>query len=103
VRGSSLVVAETALALTEDPTEAASISALANGITDVSTIQRSLFQWFPRDRELNYKTESLTPNVCLASTWRVRITNPGLCQVEILITDSAGNKYELIKRMRRYL
>jgi len=102
VRGSSLVVAETALVLTEDPAEAASISALAIGITDVSTIQKSLFQWFPRDRELNYKIKSLTPNVCLASTWRVRITNPGLCQVEILITDSAGNEYELIKRMRRY-
>jgi hypothetical protein len=102
VRGSSLVVAETALVLTEDPAEAASISALAIGITDVSTIQKSLFQWFPRDRELNYKVESLTPNVCLASTWRVRITNAGLCKVEILITDSAGNEYELIKKMRRY-
>jgi hypothetical protein len=102
VKGSSLVIAQRAIAITPDKVEAASISDLAKGFTEVDTIQRSLFQWFPRDRELNYKVESLTPNVCLASSWRVRITNSGLCQVEILITDSEGNEYELIKKMRRY-
>jgi len=102
IKGSSLVIAEMALDITPDKVEASSISDLAKGFTEVDTIQRSLFQWFPRDRELNYKVESLTPNVCLASSWRVRITNPGLCQVEILITDSEGNEYELIKKIRRY-
>jgi hypothetical protein len=102
VKGSSLVIAEQALAITPDKAEASSISSLAQGITGVDTIQKTLLQTLPRDANLTYKVISLTKSVCLASSWRVRITNPGLCRVQVMITDSAGNEYELIKRMRRY-
>jgi hypothetical protein len=102
VKGSSLVIAQQAIAITPDKVEAASISDLAKGITGVDTIQKTLLQTLPRDTNLTYKVISLTKSVCLASSWRVRITDPGLCRVQVMITDSAGNEYELIKRMRRY-
>jgi hypothetical protein len=101
VSGTSVQVARTALSVTPDPVEAASISALAEGITEVRTVQRTLLQSMPRDANLTYRVTSATPNICLASTWRVRITNPGLCVLNVEITDSSGNSYEIIKRMRR--
>ena len=101
VTGNSIEVSRTALSVTPDPTEAASISALAEGITGVRTVQRSLLQSMPRDSNLTYKVTSATPDVCLASSWRVRIMNPGLCLVNVEITDSSGNSYEIVKRMRR--
>lgn len=101
VEGTSIQVARTALAVTPNQTEATAISKLADGFTKVSTVQRGLLQSFPRDPELIYKVTSLTKDVCLASSWRVRITNPGLCLVSIEIQDSEGNSYDIIKRMRR--
>ena len=101
VSGTSVQVARTALSVTSDPVEAASISALAEGITEVRTVQRSLLQTMPRDPALSYRVTSTTPSVCLASSWRVRIMNPGLCILNVEITDSSGNSYEIIKRMRR--
>ena len=101
VSGTSVQVARTALSVTPDPVEAASISALAEGITEVRTVQRTLLQSMPRDANLTYRVTSATPEVCRASTWRVRITNPGLCVLNVEITDSSGNSYEIIKRMRR--
>jgi hypothetical protein len=101
VRGNSIEVARTALSITPDAVEAASISALAEGITGVRTVQRSLLQTMPRDPALSYRVTSTTPSVCLASSWRVRIMNPGLCLLNVEITDSSGNTYEIIKRMRR--
>lgn len=101
VSGSSIDVARTALSVTADQVEAASISALAEGITGVRTLQRSLLQEMPRDSALTYRVRSVTPGVCLASSWRVRIMQPGLCLVSIEIVDSSGNSYEITKRMRR--
>ena len=102
VSGNSIEVARTALAITPDPEEASSISALAEGFTAVPTTQRTLLREFPRDPDLTYRVTSLTRDVCLASTWRVRIMNPGVCLVNIEVTDSSGNTYEIIKRMRRW-
>ena len=101
VSGTSIEVARTALIITPDAVEAASISALAEGITGVRTVQRSLLQNMPRDPALSYRVTSATPDVCLASSWRVRIMKPGLCLLNVEITDSSGNSYEIIKRMRR--
>jgi hypothetical protein len=101
VSGTSIEVARTALSITPDAVEAASISALAEGITGVRTVQRSLLQNMPRDPALSYRVTSATPDVCLASSWRVRIMKPGLCLLNVEITDSSGNSYEIIKRMRR--
>jgi hypothetical protein len=101
IEGTSIKVARTALAVTPDETEATAISELAEGFTKVRTVQRTLLQSFPRDAKLSYKVTSLTKDVCLASSWRVRITDPGLCLVNIEITDSEGNSYDIIKRMRR--
>jgi hypothetical protein len=101
VRGNSIDVARTALSITPDKVEAASISALAEGITGVLTLQRSLLQTMPRDPALSYRVTSTTPSVCLASSWRVRIMKPGLCLLNVEINDSSGNSYEIIKRMRR--
>jgi hypothetical protein len=89
------------LSITPDAVEAASISALAEGITGVRTVQRSLLQSLPRDPAISYRVTSDTPSVCLASSWRVRIMKPGLCLLNVEITDSSGNSYEIIKRMRR--
>lgn len=102
VSGTSVEVAKTALAITPDEQEASSISALAEGFTEVPTTQRTLLRDFPRDPTLTYRVTSLTKDVCLASSWRVRIMNPGLCLVNINVTDSTGNSYEIIKRMRRW-
>ena len=102
VSGNSIEVAKTALAITPDEQEASSISALAAGFTEVPTTQRTLLREFPRDPTLTYRVTSLTRDVCLASSWRVRIMNPGLCLVNINVTDSFGNNYDIIKRMRRW-
>lgn len=101
VSGSSLKVSETALALTPDSAEAKAISRLAAGFTAVRTVQKSLLQSFPKDAGLNYRVTSMTKNVCFASSFRVRISKPGLCIVNVEITDSSGNSYEIVKRMRR--
>lgn len=101
VSGSSVAVARQALLITPDTTEASSISALANSITAVRTVQRTTLQSLPRDPTLTYSVISLTPGICQASTFRVRINRPGLCQLEIQITDSVGNEYEITKRVRR--
>ena len=102
VSGNSIEVAKTALAITPDEQEASSISALAAGFTEVPTTQRTLLREFPRDPTLTYRVTSLTRDVCLASSWRVRIMNPGLCLVNINVTDSFGNNYDIVKRMRRW-
>lgn len=101
VAGTSLLISRQAIAITPDPVEASSISQLADGLTAVKTVQRDLLQSLPRDSSLDYKVVSLTPSVCKASSFRVRITTAGLCKVGIAITDSAGNEYEIIKKMRR--
>lgn len=101
VAGTSLLISRQAIAITPDPVEASSISQLADGLTAVKTVQRDLLQSLPRDSSLDYKVVSLTPSVCKASSFRVRITTTGLCKVGIAITDSAGNEYEIIKKMRR--
>jgi hypothetical protein len=101
VSGSSVAVARQALLITPDTTEATSISALANSITAVRSVQRTTLQALPRDPTLTYSVVSLTPGICRASTFRVRINRPGLCQLEIQITDSVGNEYEITKRVRR--
>ena len=101
ISGNSLEVAKTALALTPNASEAAAISELASGFTAVRTVQRTLLQSFPKNSDLNYRVTSLTKNVCLASSHRVRISKPGLCLVNVEITDSSGNSYEIVKRMRR--
>ena len=101
VAGTSLAIARQAIAITPDPEEASSISQLADGLTAVKTVQRNLLQSLPRDSTLDYKVVSLTPSICKASSFRVRITNAGLCKIGIAITDSAGNEYEIIKKIRR--
>ena len=101
VSGSSVAVARQALLITPDTTEASSISALASSITAVRSVQRTTLQSLPRDPTLTYSVISLTPGICQASTFRVRINRPGLCQLEIQITDSVGNEYEITKRVRR--
>jgi hypothetical protein len=101
IAGSSATVARKALLITPDAEEASSISALANSITAVRSVQRTTLQALPRDSTLTYSVVSLTPSICQASTFRVRINRPGLCQLEIQITDSAGNEYEITKRVRR--
>lgn len=101
VSGSSVAVARQALLITPDSTEAASISALANSIAAVRSVQRTTLQLLPRDPTLTYSVVSLTPGICQASTFRVRINKLGLCQLEIQITDSVGNEYEITKRVRR--
>lgn len=102
VSGNSIEIARTALQVTEDAEEAERIAALAAGFTEVKTVQRTLLQSLPRDPELSYRVTSLTKDVCLASSWRVRITDPGLCLVNVEITDSSGNSYDIVKRMRRW-
>lgn len=101
VAGTSVEIARTALAITSDPIEAQSISALATNITAVPTVIRSATQNLPRMTDVSYKVVSLTPNTCKASTWRVRVSKPGLCQVEFQITDSEGNSYDIVKKIRR--
>lgn len=101
IAGSSLIVSDLAMKLTSNETEAASISSLADAITEVKTVQKSLLQSLPRDPTLDYKVVSLTPKVCLASTWRVRVSKPGLCQLSVEITDSEGNEYSILKKIRR--
>lgn len=101
VSGTSVQIARTALSITSDPVEANSISALAANITAVPTIIRSVTQSLPRVTDLTYKVVSLTPEICKASTWRVRVSKPGLCQVGFQITDSEGNSYDIVKKIRR--
>jgi hypothetical protein len=101
VSGSAVVVARQALLITPDPEEAASISSLAAAISSLKTIQRTVTQALPRDPSLNYKVTSLTPEICKASSFRVRVNSTGVCQLEIEITDSAGNSYEILRKVRR--
>ncbi|NBU23477.1 MAG: hypothetical protein EBS38_06180, partial [Actinobacteria bacterium] len=101
VSGSSAVVARQALLITPDPQEAASISNLAVAISGLRTIQRTAIQELPRDPSLNYKVVSLTPEICKASKARVRVTATGVCQLEIEITDAAGNSYGILRKVRR--
>ena len=101
VAGTSVEIAKTALAITSDPVEAQSISTLARNITAVPTVIRSVIQSLPRMKDLDYKVVSLTPATCQASSWRVRVSKPGLCQVEFQITDTEGNSYDIVKKIRR--
>ncbi len=101
ITGTSVQIARTALAVTSNRVEAQSISALAQGLAAIPTIIRSNLQSLPRDADLTYKVSSLTPQTCKASSFRVRITKAGLCEVEISITDSEGNNYEILKKIRR--
>lgn len=102
ISGNSIEVSELAPKLIPNEEEAVQVKTLAEGFTKVPTTQRTLFSWFPRDPELEYSVKSSTPDVCLASSWRVRIHSPGLCLVDVGITDSSGNELEIIKRMRRW-
>lgn len=101
ISGTSVQIAKTALAVTSNPVEAQSISALAQQLTAVPTVTRSALQSLPRDKDLAYKVSSLTPQICKASSFRVRINKAGLCEVEVSITDSEGNSYEILKKIRR--
>ena len=101
VTGNSVQIAKTALAVTSDPAEAKSISALATGITAVPNVIRNTLQSLPRVENLTYEVKSLTPQICKASSFRVRISKTGLCEFEIEITDSEGNTYEILKKIRR--
>ena len=101
VTGSPLAVARQALLITPDPEEAASISNLATAISGLKTVQRSAVQELPRDPSLNYRVVSLTPEICRASSFRVRVTTQGVCQLEIEITDAVGNSYEISRKLRR--
>ncbi len=101
VSGSAVVVARQALLITPDPEEAVSISSLAAAISSLKTIQRTMTQALPRDPSLNYRVTSLTPEICKASSFRVRVNSAGVCQLEIEITDSAGNSYEILRKVRR--
>lgn len=101
VEGSSTTVARTSLLITPDSVEASSISQLAMSITYLSAIQKTAVQLLPKDRSLNYSVKSLTPKVCQASSLRVRINKSGVCKVGFSITDSAGNRYQIVKKLRR--
>jgi hypothetical protein len=101
VEGSSNTVAKQSLLITPDATEASSISQLAVGITSLNSVQRTAVQALPKDKSLNYKVTSLTPKICQASSIRVRINKSGLCKVGFSIVDSAGNKYQIVKKLRR--
>ncbi len=101
VEGSSTTVARHSLLITPDSAEASSISQLAMGITSLSSVQKTAVQSLPKDKSLNYRVTSLTPKVCQASSLRVRINKTGLCKVGFSITDSAGNKYQIVKKLRR--
>ncbi len=101
VEGSSTTVARASLLITPDSVEASSISQLAMSISSLSSIQKSSIQSLPKDRSLNYKVTSLTPKVCQASSLRVRINKSGVCKVGFSITDSVGNRYQIVKKLRR--
>jgi len=101
ISGTSVQIARTALLVTTDQVEARSISALASNVAAVPTVIKSLTQSLPRMADLDYKVTSLTPEICRASTWRVRMPKPGLCQLEFEIVDSDGNTYEFVKKIRR--
>ncbi len=101
VEGSSTEVARQSLLITPDSVEASSISQLAMSITSLGTVQRTAVRSLPKANGLNYKVTSLTPKVCQASSQRVRINKVGLCRVGFAITDSAGNKYQIVKKLRR--
>jgi hypothetical protein len=101
VEGSSTTVARTSLLITPDSVEASSISQLAMSITYLSAIQKTAVQALPKDRSLNYSVKSLTPKVCQASSLRVRINKSGVCKVGFSITDTAGNRYQIVKKLRR--
>lgn len=102
ISGNSIEVSKIAPKLIQNSSQAEQVKTLAKGFTEVPTTQRTLFSWFPREPELEYSVTSSTPDVCLASSWRVRIHSPGLCLVEVEITDSSGNELEIVKRMRRW-
>ena len=101
ISGTSVQIARTALTVTTDPVEAQSISSLAKNVAAVPTVIKSQTQTLPRMANLDYRVTSLTPEICRASTWRVRIPKPGLCQLEFEIVDSDGNTYEFVKKMRK--
>ena len=101
ISGTSVQIARTALTVTTDPVEAQSISSLAENVAAVPTVIKSQTQTLPRMANLDYRVTSLTPEICRASTWRVRMPKPGLCQLEFEIVDSDGNTYEFVKKMRR--
>lgn len=101
IEGSSTNVASWSLLITPDSQEASSISQLATSITNLSTVQRTLVQALPKDKSLNYKVTSLTPKICQASSARVRISKAGVCKVGFAIVDSAGNRYQIVKKLRR--
>jgi hypothetical protein len=101
IEGTSNNVASWSLIITPDTQEAASISQLATSITNLSTVQRTLVQALPKDKSLNYKVTSLTPKICQVSSARVRISKAGVCKVGFAIVDSAGNRYQIVKKLRR--
>lgn len=101
VEGTSATVARQSLLITPDSQEAASISQLASSISALSTMQRSAVQTLPKDKSLNYKVTSLTPKICQASSLRVRISSTGVCKVGFDIVDTAGNRYQIVKKIRR--
>jgi hypothetical protein len=94
-------VARQSLLITPDSQEAASISQLASSISALSTVQRGAVQTLPKDKSLNYKVTSLTPKICQASSLRVRISSTGVCKVGFAIVDTAGNRYQIVKKIRR--
>lgn len=101
IEGTSTTVARQSLLITPDSQEAASISQLASSISALSTVQRNAVQSLPKDKSLTYKVTSLTPRVCQASSFRVRINKAGLCKVGFAIVDSVGNEYQIVKKLRR--
>ncbi len=98
---SSLSISRVALSLAPSQSEGTKISNLATGFAKLAPTQKTALRNLPRVSGLKYKVTSLTKSVCQASTWRVRFNKKGVCIIEVVTTDSAGNSYSFAKRIRR--
>jgi len=95
------VIAKTVTLLTASQNEASRISKLVLSVSSLKSTTKTRFVYLPIDKTLNYKLISLTPQVCSASTQRMNFRTKGLCQVRVSLTDSSGNTYEFVKRVRK--
>ena len=101
VTGSSARIATFSLAITPVRSEANAIAGFARSFNAIRTLQTRSLVSLPTNKSLKFKVTSLTKSACTTSKSQVRLRNNGLCQLKVEITDSAGNTFEFVKKLRR--
>lgn len=97
VKGSSKEIAGLIPKITDDKRESSALTAFLKLVDKTTTSTKTNSVKIPSSTRVEVLSESLTPKICKVESGTVVAVSKGLCEYAVILIDSDGNKYTVVK------